>query len=73
MEIVHILKYELNIEIWFEFVPSELNFVDGVRRNLDSDEFCRRVGSVPFPFDPPSFMWVDPLVEVWERLRAALG
>ena len=73
VEVVHIMMFELHLDIWFEYVPSKLNFAEGVSRDLNKDECCGRLGATPVESSPARFLWELPLRHVWDSLGAALG
>ena len=62
------------VDVWFEFVDSESNFSDGISRELQNDPFCSQLGIKPHECIVRTWMWEDPLHQVWASFRrAALG
>ena len=74
VELFHMFCFWFQVDVWFEFVDSESNFSDGISRELQNDPFCSQLGIKPHECIVRTWMWEDPLHQVWASFRrAALG
>ena len=73
VHLVHLLAFVRGIRIWFEFVPSEQNWADGVSRNGLNDQFVRNHDFEPIePFVEPK-LWSHTLIDAWDLLNEYSG
>ena len=47
IELIHFIMYHFNITVWWEFVDSESNYIDGISRDLEADAWARHHGMIP--------------------------
>ena len=71
--ITHMLAFQLQTRIWWEYVPSSANWSDGISRLLGHDPWAAEQGFVTREVDLPVQLWLDSLAELWARIRTALG
>ncbi len=68
----HILGLEQSCRLWFEFVPSEQNWADGVSRNGLQDKFVVDHYFKPVDVIVNPLLWTLPLLDAWQVLRHLL-
>ncbi len=66
---VHLLAFELNFRTWFEFVPSEQNWADGISRDGFRDTVVQNYGFSTVNVQSHPQLWHNSLQEAWEDMK----
>ena len=70
VQLVHLWALEARCRLWFEFVPSEQNWADGISRNGLTDSFAAGRGLTPSIVPVQTEHWTTDLRDAWDKLIA---
>ena len=75
VELFHMLSYFYGLRIWLEYVPSALNYADGISRDLGQCQWAAKEKFCTTECSVPECLWECTLQEAWTacKHRSSVG
>ena len=68
-----VLMFNLDCQVWIEWVDSDSNWSDGISREFDADEWIKKHNFPAVPVELDMEWWLCDYTDVWRAARALVG